>query len=359
MFRTATVVLGLLISVMASAGSPAIQDKRLIPATVTFIEPRSATDIPEVVISGYIHRPTVEAFRKYGFLKDRKVGFVFFNSHGGDLQAAVELGALIRARGFSTRIGFKNGTGNPSPGYCESACPFAFAGGVFRLMDGDSKLGLHQFFRASGVVGETDIATGQIASILLANHLSNLGIDLRVLEVAAKAGPDTMNYLTPLQAYELDLVNAGTLPATWDIKAERGIVYLMGEQSKISGTGRLGMSCNARSGVSMAAFFKAWYDTNMLRDMDSFSLTVDGKAYGLEQAHMGEQLKNGFAYVTFEPTPEQLQKFRTGRTVGFSYQKTGTDVRASFTVDVNGSQDKIDSFAQLCSGARPSFTQKI
>lgn len=357
MLRTATLVLGLLVSAIATAASPAIQDKRLIPATVTFIEPKTASDIPEVVISGYIHRPTVEAFHKYGHLKDRKVGFVFFNSHGGDLEAAVELGALIRERGFSTRIGFKDGTGNPRPGYCESACPFAFAGGVFRLMDADSKLGLHQFFRASGVPGATDIATGQIASILLANHLNSLGIDLRVLEVAANAAPESMNYLTPLQAYELDLVNAGTLPATWDIKAERGIVYLMGQQTKISGTGRLGMSCNAHNGVSMAAFFKAWYDTNMLRDMDTFALTVDGKSYGVGQAQMGE--KNGFSYVTFDPTPEQLKVFRAGRTVGFHYQKSGTERTASFNIDVNNAQEMIDSFAQLCGGARPSFTQKI
>jgi hypothetical protein len=345
---------------MTLAAEPAIQDKRLVPATITFIQPKAAGDIPEVFIDGYIHRTTVDAFRKNGFLNDRKVGFIYFNSHGGDLIAAMELGGLIRERGFSTRIGVWNGPKtNPRPGYCESACPFAFAGGVFRLMDGDSKLGVHQFFLASGVAGSTDMATGQITSTLLANHLTNLGIDLRVMEIAARAPPDTMNYLSPLEAYEMNLVNAGALPATWEIKGEKGMVYLLGQQAKISGTGRLGMSCNAHNGISMAAFFKAWYDTNMLSTMNRFALTVDGQSYEVRNAQMGDQLKNGFSYVTFEPSAEQLAKFRVGRTVGFSYQKTGTDIKASFTVDVNDAQGMIDSFVQLCGGARPSFTQKI
>ncbi|SBW84356.1 hypothetical protein PVE_R2G0326 [Pseudomonas veronii 1YdBTEX2] len=335
-------------------------DKRLVPAQINFVSPKTPQDIPEVYIDGYIHRPTVEAFRKRGFLNDRQVGFVYFNSHGGDLIAAMELGQLIRERGYSTRIGVWNGPHtNPSSGFCESACPFAFAGGVFRLMDGESKMGVHQFFKASGVAGDTDIATGQITSTLLANHLSNLGIDLRLLEVASKAGPADMNYLTPLESYELDLVNAGSLTATWTIRGEHGLVYLMGEQTKITGTGRIGMSCNAQGGVSMGAFYKAWYDTSVLGLMDKLSLIVDNKRFPVRNGKIGPNLKNGFSYITFDPTPEQLAAFRGGRTVGFSYEKEATDLKAQFTIDVNDSREMIDSFAQFCSGARPSFAEKI
>lgn len=362
MIRSFLALASLLLSVTAASAlaSTASVDKRLVPAQIIFVEPKNPQDIPEIYIDGYIHRPTVESFRKNGFLKDRQVGFVYFNSHGGDLIAAMELGQLIRERGFSTRIGVWNGPhANPSAGFCESACPFAFAGGVFRLMDGSSKMGVHQFFKASGLAGDTDIATGQITSTLLANHLSNLGIDLRLLEVASKAGPADMNYLSPLEAYELDLVNAGSLPATWTIRGEHGLVYLMGEQTKITGTGRLGMSCNATGGVSMAAFYKAWYDTSILGNMDSMSLTVDNKRFSVQNGKVGPGLKNGFAYITFDPTPEQLAAFRTGRSVGFSYGKAGTDLSARFTIDVNDSQGLIDSFAQLCSGARPTFAEKI
>ncbi|MCU9536600.1 hypothetical protein N5935_09765, partial [Pseudomonas mosselii] len=69
--------------------SPKPVDKRLVPAQINFVAPKAPQDIPEVFIDGYIHRPTVEAFRKNGFLKDRQVGFVYFNSHGGDLIAAM------------------------------------------------------------------------------------------------------------------------------------------------------------------------------------------------------------------------------------------------------------------------------
>ncbi|MCK1788610.1 hypothetical protein [Pseudomonas violetae] len=343
----------------ASGGTVATIDERLIPAQVKFVAPQTPQGVPEFYVDGFIHQPTVESFRKNAFLNGRQVGFVFFNSHGGDLVAAMELGQLIRERGFSTQIGRWTGPNTtPAPGACESACPFALAGGVFRLMDGKSKMGVHQFFKANGVAGDNDIATGQITSILLANHLSNLGVSLRLLEVAAKAGPADMNYLSPLEAYELDLVNAGSLPATWTIRSEQGLVYALGEQTKISGTGRLGLSCNAHNGVSMAAFYKAWYDTNLLNQMDSLALTVDNKRFPVDGI-AGPSLKNGFSYVTFDPTPEQLAAFHKGRTVGFSYEKLGTDLKASFTVDVNDSMGMIDSFVRFCGGARPSFADKI
>lgn len=93
--------------------------------------------------------------------------------------------------------------------------------------------------------------------------------------------------------------------------------------------------------------------------MDKLSLIVDNKRFSVRNGKVGPSLKNGFSYITFDPTPEQLAAFRGGRTVGFSYEKDATDLKAQFTIDVNDSREMIDSFAQFCSGARPSFAEKI
>lgn len=336
-------------------------DPRMTPAEIRFVSAEASGKPPEVFIDGFIHRPTVEAFRRRGYLNGQKLGFVTFNSHGGDLLAAMELGVLIRERGFSTRIGVAPELRTAStPSYCESACPFAFAGGVFRMMDSGSRMGVHQFFKPSGSVASTDIATGQITSTLLANHLSNLGIDLRLLEVAATAAPDQMNYMDPFQAYELNLVNAGSLSATWNLKAEKGLVYLLAEQTKIAGTGRIVLSCSIGNSVSMAVFYNAWYDPSTISAMDEFSLVIDGQPYKTQPNRVGERLVNGFSYLIFDPSPEQIQAFRKAKTVGFSFLRAGYPAtKASFTIDVNDANDMVTSFAQFCSGSRPTLQGKI
>lgn len=336
-------------------------DPRMTPAEVSFVSAEGPGKPQEVFVDGFIHRATVEAFRRRGFLNGQKLGYVTFNSHGGDLLAAMELGVLIRERGFSTRIGVAPELRTTSTSsYCESACPFAYAGGVFRLMDSGSRMGVHQFFKPSGSVAATDIATGQVTSTLLANHLSNLSIDLRLLEVAATAGPEQMNYLDPFQAYELDLVNAGSLSSTWNLKAEKGLVYLLAEQTKIAGTGRIVLSCSSGNRVSMAVFYNAWYDPGTISAMDEFSLLIDGQPYKTHPNRLGKRLVNGFSYLTFDPSPDQIQAFRKAKTVGFSFLRAGSPAtKASFTIDVNDGNGMISSFEQFCAGSRPAFEDKI
>lgn len=114
-----------LCAINASAASTVVSadDPRLQPAEVVRVEPSGPTGFPEIYVDGYIHKATVEAFKRLGNLNGSGMGMVYFNSLGGDLVAAVELGQLIRERGFSTRVGRKGTSGKPLPGRCESGCP--------------------------------------------------------------------------------------------------------------------------------------------------------------------------------------------------------------------------------------------
>lgn len=89
---------------------------------------------------------------------------IIVNSPGGSVDAALQLGRMIRKNGFVVAVGKTEFTGCPpgmdfcQPGegdtyfgiasdigaICNSACPLVFAGGVRRLAGGQAYVGVHQ-----------------------------------------------------------------------------------------------------------------------------------------------------------------------------------------------------------------------
>jgi hypothetical protein len=87
-------------------------------------------------------------------------------SSGGDVDAALAIGRLIRAAGLETAVGrtrldgcpmleprcqqkmvrdgWSEGEVRTGGAYCFSACPFAFAGGKARAAAVDTEIGVHQ-----------------------------------------------------------------------------------------------------------------------------------------------------------------------------------------------------------------------
>lgn len=83
---------------------------------------------------------------------------VCFDSPGGDMYGAFQLGELIRATGLDTCVerGYPPATGQgPAvPAVCASACVFAFAGGVHRMIGPGAVIGVHQFSAGRGELGQ-------------------------------------------------------------------------------------------------------------------------------------------------------------------------------------------------------------
>lgn len=322
------------------------------PADVVRVE--KAGSYPEVFISGYIERETVARFQEVGHLDGAGIGMVIFDSPGGDLLAAMELGQLIRERGFSTRVG-RHGPGSARlPGRCESACPFAFAGGRFRFLEAESKLGLHQFKRTGGTE-VNDLTTGQVVSTMIANHLTSLGISVHVMDRMVSADNGSMAYLTPVEAFDLGLVNAGALPAQWQVKEVAGAIALVGEQEKIQGTGKLALACTEGNGVELAAMFRAPYSSGVAQSLDEAAIVADGTQAGDTFRIPTSKIRNGYVSFTFKPTPMQLRALVGAQSLGITYGKSGTDVRAGFEIDAQGAGALIRSFVNLCQGKRPSL----
>ncbi|EPP9373563.1 hypothetical protein PZF67_005268 [Pseudomonas aeruginosa] len=346
-----------LCAINASAASTVVSsdDPRLQPAEVVRVEPSGPAGFPEIYVDGYIHKATVEAFKRLGNLNGSGMGMVYFNSLGGDLVAAVELGQLIRERGFSTRVGRKGTSGKPLPGRCESGCPFAFAGGRFRFLEAGSSLGVHQFYRAAGLQAN-DLSHAQIASALIASHLADMGVSMSLMGKMVSADSGSMRYLTPLEAYDMGLINAGTLPAQWGIREIDGAIVLVGEQETIQGTAKIALACGSHNDVEMAGLFKGWFDLSLFKPFNEVSLQVDGQPIGAPSSVAEQSIHNGFLSYKVLPTDHQLDALARAQEIGLQLHQSGTEHRVDFKVDAAGAGNLITSFVKLCRGDRPNLT---
>lgn len=131
---------------------------------------------------------------------------IAFDSGGGNLNAALELGRKIRAAGLSTTVQYG--------GRCLSSCSYAYFGGFSRYLpldtdlpenDEQKLLGIHQFFSeldtlafeegdVSAKIQQTQSRQSQVTTRNLLTYLSEMGIDAAVLREASSAPPNEMRY---------------------------------------------------------------------------------------------------------------------------------------------------------------------
>ncbi len=331
------------------------EDPRLQPAKVTVV-PASPQGPAAIYIDGYIHRPTVDAISHVANLGVGGPVLVYFNSLGGDLVASIELGQVIRAKGYSTRVGRKGPSGSPLPGRCESGCPFAFAGGKFRFLESGSSMGVHQFYRASGA-REGDLSLGQVASALVATHLSNMGVSVRLMNLAASAGSGAMHYLTPVEAFDLGLINAGANPAHWEVRDLAGALVLVGEQETIQGTGRIALACGRNNTMELAGLFKISGNQPQFTNFDSAEVQVDELPIGTPAARV--RFRNGYLSFLTIPNSEFENALSSSSAVTLRFTSKAPGHAIEFRLVTGDALPLIRSFVRLCGGDRPSLGDSL
>lgn len=115
--------------------------------------------------------------------------FVTFNSPGGNIYKAMELGRLIRGSGLST-IQLR-------ASQCASACALAFLGGVRRGAEPGS-IGVHQssFDNSSALSRDEAVSGVQHGTADVIAYLVEMGIDPALLQVALSYDSADMRYLS-------------------------------------------------------------------------------------------------------------------------------------------------------------------
>lgn len=127
---------------------------------------------------------------------------LYLHSPGGSVSDAIAMARAVREAGLSTVV--------PEDGYCASACPLLFAGGVEREAGDNSWVGVHQVYSVElpGMARDLDrsISDIQSTSADAQELLVEMGVDPRVWIHAMRTPPAELYVLTPAELTDLDLV---------------------------------------------------------------------------------------------------------------------------------------------------------
>jgi hypothetical protein len=145
---------------------------------------------------------------------------VVFQSPGGNVFAAIEIGKAIHLKGFTTLV--------PDGLQCASACALAWLGGRVRLMSDTARVGFHAAHTNSG--GQPTISSA--ANALVGAYLNQLGLPETAIVYITGTSPEGMQWLNfaDAQRFGIDVQqvnlsaeagNQRTEPRTPSVRAPR------------------------------------------------------------------------------------------------------------------------------------------
>ena len=127
--------------------------------------------ITYAIASGTFSGGTADAFERFDELNQRTIDVVVFDSPGGLVLEAMDLGRYLRGRGIATLV--------PDEALCASACPLAYAGGVTREAGAKAWIGVHRAYldetQAKGD-RQTGLGEGQQLAALCLAYLVEMGV---------------------------------------------------------------------------------------------------------------------------------------------------------------------------------------
>lgn len=124
---------------------------------------------------------------------------VSFDSEGGNIMAALELGRAIRKAGLDTY--------QEQGRECASACSLLFVSGVNRTAD-DQVIGVHQawFDTDAGIDMEEAVSAVQELTADMLTYLIEMGVDPKLLHLSLTTPSDDMHYLSTDEMVALNVV---------------------------------------------------------------------------------------------------------------------------------------------------------
>lgn len=148
-------------------------------------------DMDAIIIKGEFAKDDDKQFKKIAFDTDKAI--IVFDSPGGLLFPALEIGKAIRLKGYSTAV---------IKSRCASACAIAWLAGQPRMLTKESSIGFH------AVSVEDDkgkaVTTG-VGNALVGSYLNSLGLGDEVVAFVTLAGPTDIKWLTKSKADQIGL----------------------------------------------------------------------------------------------------------------------------------------------------------
>lgn len=160
---------------------------------------KHSTDMPGVlVLAGPVTPTSVSDFRKA--LRALEVETLFLLSPGGNVQAGLELSAILNDRRMSTVI--------PPDQDCASACAFLFVAGEKRRAYG--RLGVHQF-TSNGASGSGEASAQRVAAEII-DYLKEYKVPPQFLVRMLETPPDQIYWFDVVELRSHGIETLSTFP---------------------------------------------------------------------------------------------------------------------------------------------------
>lgn len=128
-----------------------------------------------------------------GIALNSEVAIVVFDSPGGLLRTALEIGKIIRIKGFATAVIESD---------CASACALAWLAGQPRMLTKSSGVGFHEAYNEEADGTKKSASTG---NALVGSYLNALGLNENVVTFVTAAKADKITWLSKQYADEIGL----------------------------------------------------------------------------------------------------------------------------------------------------------
>lgn len=134
---------------------------------------------------------------------------IVFNSPGGNVGTAIQLGRMIRAAGLDTL--------QVRQLQCASACSLAFLGGVRRVAETGS-IGVHRasFDTSGGMSADEAVDQIQAGTAQVMAYMTEMGVDPKLMQVALSYDRSDMRYLSASEMADLRVTNVAMSPPAVD-----------------------------------------------------------------------------------------------------------------------------------------------
>jgi hypothetical protein len=164
-----------------------------------------------LLATGMIAPGSAGAFASEVNARGEYIKTIVLNSPGGSVGDALEMGRLIRARGFATEV--------EKDKICVSSCPLVFAGGARRAAATGAIIGVHQVFapdQAEAARHDT-MSEAQRVSARCQRYLAEMGIDLKMWVHAMETPKDRLFIFSANELRELNIVTPANVAANAEL----------------------------------------------------------------------------------------------------------------------------------------------
>ena len=306
-------------------------------------------DFRFIYADGVIAQGTAERFAR--FVKDKQISdgaVVIFNSPGGSVGEALEIGRLIRAAGFETELG----TIDRKDGVCFSACTLAFLGGVRRSIGSNMLFGVHRISTTVPLTSSEALEMGQITIGQIVEYASYMGVKTEFVTLLTQTGSEDINLLSEQSMKDLNVTTTPFI-TSWEIKAFGGRFYVLGTTEENGGIDKIIFLCAGKSRVDAQFLFNSAgeYRESALRWTKFYVFDFDGNEVYLTNDEISSTVaESGPKYISagVHITNRLLNLLRNTSVLGFEMVPPSRQIYAGWHMDFASGKDKVFEYIKSC-----------